>query len=292
MRVVALVLGLFVVCCGSGASSGLGVGTGESANSVPQPRCAASVRPQSEIDFAGLPPLVPTAPQLTCVLNASVSSSAYDAGYSAVFELSDGRRIQIYERRGSAPIKSGPSQTLRSGTRDVSGVAWSWMVLANGSTALSAETQGTYVELALPGDEAQVDTLVDIAGTLRPVESLPRSSAAQLCASVRLAASSSKVAAAFDSSAHSVVAWHEAPLAANGPRPISEWRQHPPSEPVAVCYFDGDFGPPRGPAPAADTTTAALPNYDRVVYVIGVDRRPIGITFGWHDGIPIRDPGR
>lgn len=227
-------------------------------------------------------------PVVKCVLNASVNSSAYDAGYSQQLELSDGRGLQLYEKRGSAPVKAGPSQTLRSGTRDVRGIKWTWAVLANGATTLSAETQGTYVELAMTGDEQQIDTLADVAGALRPVETLPRPPAAQLCTPILALGSSTKVSAAFDSSARSVVAWHETQTP-GGPRPVSEWRQHLPNEPVAVCYLDGDFGPPRGPSPPSGGATR--PNYDRVVYVAGVDRRPIPIVFGWQDRIPIRDPG-
>lgn len=289
MRRIVLACSLLVTACGSAGAQGTGLGPAPSADRIP-PQCATSVRPASEIQSAGLPPLVPISPRVICVLHASVNSSAYDAGYSQVYALSDERRLQLYERRGAKPVKDGPSQTVRSGTRDINGVVWTWEVLENGLTTLSTLTQGAYVELALPGDEAQVDTLADIASALRPVESLPRPMAAQLCASLDLASGPTKIAASFNSSAKSIVAWHETPLASNGPRPVSEWRQHPPSEPVAVCYLDGDFGPPRGPAPPVGTS-ASRPNYDRVVYVVGVDRRPIGITFGWQDRIPIRDPG-
>lgn len=289
MRPIVLVCSLLVTACGSGGAQGAAPGTALSADRIP-PQCATSVRPASEIQFAGLPPLVPISPRVVCVLNGSASSSAYDAGYSQVFALNDDRRLQLYERRGAKPVKDAPSQTLRSGTRDIGGVTWTWTVLANGVTTLSAVTLGSYVELALPGDETQVDTLVDIASALRPVETLPRPSAARICASLDVTSGPTKVAASFDSSAKSVVTWHETPLTANGPRPVSEWRQHPPTEPVAVCYLDGDFGPPRGPAPPLGASDHR-PNYDRVVYVVGVDRRPTAIVFGWQDRIPVRDPG-
>jgi hypothetical protein len=289
MRTYVLACSLLLAACGIRGSTGEALGPAPTVDPIP-PRCVTSVRPASEIQFAGLPPLVPISLRVICVLHASVSSSAYDAGYSQVYALSDERRLQLYERRGAKPVKDGPSQTVRSGTRDVNGVAWTWEVLENGLTTLNAVTQGAYVELALAGDEAQVDMLADIASALRPVESLPRPMAAQLCASLDLARGPTKIAAAFDSSPKSIVSWHETPLASNGPRPISEWRQHPPSEPVAVCYLDGDFGPPRGPAPPLGASDNR-PNYNRVVYVVGVDRRPIPIVFGWQDRIPMRDPG-
>lgn len=256
------------------------------------PRCSTSSRPQQELDFAGLPPLVPSGPPLRCLLFASVGGSAYESGYSAAIELADGRRLNLYERRGSLPDKAGPSQRLREGVRDVAGTAWSWSVLANGLTTLSTVTQGSYVELGLPGDEAQVDTLAAIAATLRAVESLPRPSAQEICASLDVSTLPVKVAGAFASSAASVARLVEAPPPPGGPQVVgSSWRAHPPSEPVAVCYLDGDLGPPRRPPPMPGTTHAPLPNWDRVVYLVGVDRHPIGWVYGWQHSIAIRDPG-
>jgi hypothetical protein len=75
-------------------------------------------------------------------------------------------------------------------------------------------------------------------------------------------------------------------------RVVSQWRDRPSTEPVAVCYLDGDFGPAKLPPPVPPTTASPRPNWNRVVYLVGVDRRPMGVTFGWQDGIPIRDPGR
>jgi hypothetical protein len=244
------------------------------------PRCPTSSRPQQELDFAGLPPLVPSGPLLRCLMVASVGGSAYDSGYSAGIELSDGRPLSLYERRSSRPDKAGPSQVTREGSRDVAGTTWSWSVLANGHTTLSAVTQGSYVELALPGDESQVDTLAAIAATLRPVESLPRPPARQICAALDVGSRSrTTVAAAFDSSAASVARLVEQPA----------WRARPPGEPVAICYLDGDFGEPRGPPPL--TGASLRPNWDRVVYFVGVDRHPIAWVWGWQHSIPLEDPG-
>lgn len=101
------------------------------------------------------------------------------------------------------------------------------------------------------------------------------------------------VAAAFASTAASVVRLIEPPPSSpGGPQVVnSSWRAHPANEPVAVCYLDGDFGPPRRPPPMPGTTDAPLPNWDRVVYLVGVNRSPIGWIWGWQTSIPLRDPG-
>lgn len=106
------------------------------------PRCAASVRTQQDLDLAGLPPLVPSRAVVRCLLHAEPPGSAYDAGYSAAIELTDGRQLRLYERRGGLPDKAGPTQTVREGVRDVAGTSWSWTVLENGLTILTAMTQG------------------------------------------------------------------------------------------------------------------------------------------------------
>jgi hypothetical protein len=58
-----------------------------------------------------------------------------------------------------------------------------------------------------------------------------------------------------------------------------------------MCYLDGDFGPARRPPPPPGTTLAPLPNWDRILVLVGVDRRPIPRVYGWQNSIPIRDPG-
>lgn len=255
------------------------------------PACS-NARPQSELDFAGIPPLVPTSPKLRCLSHASSGGSAYDAGSTHAVELTDGRGLTIYERRGPLPPKPG-SQVVRQGTRDVGGTTWTWAVLENGSTILQAMPRGVYVELAMRGDEAQLDTLAEIASTLRPVESLPRPPAREICSSLRVSSSPITVAAAFDSTAAAIAKWEETPETPGGPHVVgSEWRRHPADEPVALCYLDGDFGPPRMPPPGPGASPTALPNYDRAVYLVGVDRRPQGRVFGWKDRVVIRDPGR
>ncbi len=138
---------------------------------------------------------------------------------------------------------------------------------------------------------SQLDTLVEVASSLRPAETLRRASARDICASLPIGPTPYVVAAAFDSTAASVVKWHETPLSPGGPRPVSQWRDHPATERVAVCYLDGDFGSAKGPPPMAGNSATPLPNWNRVVYLVGADRRPIGVVFGWQDRIPIRDPG-
>jgi hypothetical protein len=253
--------------------------------------CAGDARPQVELDSAGLPPLVPTSPSLRCLLNAVSGSTNYDGGYDFAMQLTDGRVLHLYERRGSRPVKDGASPTLRAGERDVNGTKWEWATLANGATILGATSGGVYTELSLAGDESQVDTLVEVARSLRPVEAFPRPSARDICAALPVGASPLTVAAAFASTAGSVVKWQETPSSPDGPRPISQWRDHPPTEPVAVCYLDGDFGSAKGPPPLPGSNATPRPNWNRVVYLVGVDRRPIGMVFGWQDRIAIRDPG-
>jgi hypothetical protein len=280
-----------MTACGSHVGSG---GLASSADTVPaspvfMKACASGARPQTELDWAGLPPLVPSSSSLRCLLNAVGGGSTYDGGYSFTIQLTDGRVLGIYERRGMRPEKPGGAQALRTGTRDLAGVKWDWAVLANGTTILDTIRDGVYVEVSLAGDESQVDTLVDVARTFRPVETFPRPSARNICAALSIGPSPYAVAAAFDSRAASIAKWEETAPMPVGMRLVSLWRDHPATEPVALCYLDGDFGPAKGPPPLSPAT--ARPNWDRVVYLVGVDRRATAVVFGWQDSIPIRDPG-
>ena len=255
------------------------------------PRCAASMRPQSDLDFAGLPPFVVSGSTVRCLLNASNGGSAYDAGYDASIELADGRVLHLYERRGGLPTKTGGQTPLRTGARDIGGTTWAWSILQEPTLSLTNTVAGTYVELDLPGDEAGLATLTGIVSGLRPVESLPRPRARDICAALPVSSSPINVAAAFDSTAGAVATWLETPTTPDGPHEVnSEWRRHPAAEPVAVCYLDGDFGPAKHPALPSGATE--MPNWTRVVYLVGVDRHPIGRVYGWRDRIPIIDPGR
>ena len=255
------------------------------------PRCASSIRPQSDLDAAGLPPFVVSGQTVKCVLNASNGGSAYDAGYDESIELADGRVLHVYERRGGLPVKAGAQTPQREGVRDVRGATWTWSILQGPTLSLTSTAAGTYVELDLPGDESQLDTLAAIAADLRPVQSLRRPPARDLCAALRVSSNPITVAAAFDSTASAIARWLETPQPPDGPHEVnSEWRQHPAAEPVAVCYLDGDFGPAKHPPLPSGATE--MPNWTRVVYLVGVDRHPIGRVFGWKDRIQIVDPGR
>lgn len=285
-----------VLACGTPAAGGP-VLSPSSATGI-LPRCPSGARPQSELDFAGLPPFVVSRPPAKCLMNASNGGTSYDAPYDASIELTDGRVLHLYERRGGLPLKPGQTPQ-RQGVRDVGGVSWMWAILQGPTASLTNVVNGLYVELDLPGDESQLDTLTAIAADLRPVESFTRSSARDICATLHVSINPITVAAAFDSTAAAVALWQETPETTAGPHTAesphasnSAWRQHPMTEPVAVCYLDGDFGTPRGPPPGPGTTAAPLPNWDRVVYLVGVDRHPIGVVFGWRDRIAIRDPGR
>jgi hypothetical protein len=282
-----------IAACGSNVESGGGAPTPGpvAASPVYMKACPSGARPQTELDFGGLPPLVPTSTSLQCLLNVVAGGSTYDGGYNFVIQLTDGRVLQIYERRGSLPVKDGASQSLRGGERDVNGAKWQWATLTNGSTVLDWTSGGIFAELSLRGDESQVDTLVEIARSLRPAEALPRPAARDICAAVPASSSQFAVAGAFVSSAASIVKWEETAPAPVGMRVVSAWRDHPAAEPVTVCYLDGDFGPAKGPAPLPGSVATPVPNWNRVVYLVGVDRRPSPVVFGWQDRITIRDPG-
>jgi hypothetical protein len=292
---IPLQIGLIalVAACGSHVESGALTGAAGpvSASPVFLQACASGARPQTELDWAGLPPLVPTSPSMSCLLNAVGGASSYDGGYNFVIRLNDQRVLGIYERRGLRPVKDGASPSIRAGEREVNGAKWQWDTLANGSTIIELTSGGVYAALSLAGDESQVDMLVEVARSLQPVEAFPRPSAREICAALPVSSNPYAVAGAFDGSAASVAKWEETASMPVGMRVVSQWRDHPATEPVAVCYLDGDFGPAKQPPPLPGSSATPLPNWNRVVYLVGVDRRPIGVVFGWQDRIPIRDPG-
>ncbi|MDE3097127.1 MAG: hypothetical protein KGK07_14155 [Chloroflexota bacterium] len=227
---------------------------------------------------------------LRCLTAATTSGSAYDAGSDHTVELTDGHEVMLYERRGPLPAKP-TAAPVRSGVRDVSGESWRWAELADGTTVLSTMTRGTYVELSMRGDASPVDELARIAATLRPVGTLPRLRARELCAALPYPGVTS-VAAAFDSTAATMAKWEETPEYPGRPHEVSsDWRKAPLDEIVTLCYLDGHFGPAHGPAPLASSATPR-PDYDRIVLQIALDRRPIARLFGWRDTIAIRDPSK
>ena len=225
-------------------------------------------------------------------MNAQAGGSAYDTSYDYWLKTDRDAMVHLYEYRGARPTKPGPSQEITSGERVIQGARWTWSALANGAVILATVTGGTYVELSTRGDERDIDVLVAVARDLRPLGSFPRPSAHELCSTIVHGPGPITVAAAFDSTAGAVAAWEETPHLPDGPTITrSGWRDHPSSEPVAVCYLDGDFGPPRGPS-SPDVSASPRPDYDRLVYLIGIDRHPIPVVFGWRDRIDIVDPGR
>jgi len=64
----------------------------------------------------------------------------------------------------------------------------------------------------------------------------------------------------------------------NGPSPS------PGGETVYLCYFDGDFGPPRGPE------ASGVPDWSRVVVEIDANGRIDLLAGGFRDSIPVIDP--
>lgn len=138
----------------------IGAPVATSEGSTP-PRCADSVRPQSEITAAGLLPHEPRSPLLECVLFVERNSRVY--------RLTDGRSLKLFEYPVGLPFKpSGtPDQT---GTRVIDGQSWSWLTI-NGQTVLSTTlSDRVYVDLSVPtGSDLNADLAIlqSIASTLR-----------------------------------------------------------------------------------------------------------------------------
>lgn len=123
------------------------------------PRCADG-RPQSEIDFAGAMPIELRSSEIACIRIATGNSDR-------LYKLKDGRSLHLYEYVGVLPAKPTASP-LAQGSRNLNGQSWSW-TRVNGSVALSATLNGTYVELGLPesGDTPRdVDDLARLSGGL------------------------------------------------------------------------------------------------------------------------------
>ena len=134
----------------------------------PIARCSDG-RPQAEIDFAGRMLWEPTASEISCVFNATVSGP----GASRVYRLADGRFLGMYERVESLPAKPtvAPNATGRA---DVNGATWSWSILpGRGQTLLlQGSLRGApYIELsfALSDQAADLQLLRTIAASLHEV---------------------------------------------------------------------------------------------------------------------------
>lgn len=92
-----------------------------------------------------------------------------------------------------------------------------------------------------------------------------------------------RLVAAFETTRAGVEAWILSTSQSGGLSGSLETQGPDASEPAAVCYFDGDFGPPHGPV-SSDT-----PNYSRVI-VAAEDGSVRPLAAGWPSSLPIVDP--
>jgi hypothetical protein len=105
--------------------------------------------------------------------------------------------------------------------------------------------------------------------------------AADRCAAAADVFGNGSLAAAFDATAEEVASWQERKHQMVNP-PIRA--QLGPTAPVTVCYFDGDFGPARGPA------GFDIADYDRIVVLIGPDGKPHLYVSGHQGSFGLEDP--
>src|SRR2546423_14246131 len=105
MRIpVAIALIVFIATCGSPMESDVPpTSHPQPASPVYMKACSTGARPQTELDFAGLPPLVPTSSALRCLLNAVSGGAARDGGGQLIGPRSRGRGAPSHQRRGAAP---------------------------------------------------------------------------------------------------------------------------------------------------------------------------------------------
>ena len=135
----------------------------------PIARCSDG-RPQSEIDFAGRMLWEPTANEIRCVLNATVSGP----GANRAYRLTDGRVIGIYERVETLPVKPTVAP-VATGTAEVNGVTWSWSTLPAGprqTLLLQGSLAGApdiELSMELSDQAADLRLLRSIAASLRQV---------------------------------------------------------------------------------------------------------------------------
>lgn len=136
---------------------------------TPIARCADG-RPQSEIDFAGRMLWEPTASEISCVLNATVSGP----GANRAYRLTDGRVLNMYERVETLPVKPSVAP-VATGSADVNGATWSWSTLPAGprqTLLLQGSLAGApHIELymELSDQTADLRLLRSIAASLRQV---------------------------------------------------------------------------------------------------------------------------
>ena len=140
----------------------------------PIARCADG-RPQSEIDFAGRMLWEPTATEISCVLNATVSGP----GANRAYRLTDGRVLNLYERVETVPVKPTLAP-VATGSAEVNGATWSWSthsagagqtLLLQGSLAGAPDIE---LYMALSDQATDLRLLKSVAASLREVATSTR----------------------------------------------------------------------------------------------------------------------
>lgn len=96
-----------------------------------------------------------------------------------------------------------------------------------------------------------------------------------------------RLVAAFRATAADVSFWAEMRDLPRARGLSSRWRDLPSSTLLDVCYFDGDFGEPRGPVNPEDPNA---PHWTRVVSIIAPDGEPVLDGIGPDGSIDIVDP--
>ncbi len=189
----------------------------------PIARCSDG-RPQSEIDFAGRMLWEPTATEISCVLNATVSGP----GANRAYRLIDGRVLYLYERVEAVPVKPTVAP-VATGSADVNGTTWSWSILPGvgqtlllqGSLAGAPEIE---LYMALSDQAADLRLLRSIAASLREVATSTRPpNQAAACRSDQLSGTYENNGVAFL---------------------LIQWSGHGTDEIVPLRRCTGTFGPP------------------------------------------------
>jgi hypothetical protein len=100
---------------------------------------------------------------------------------------------------------------------------------------------------------------------------------------------SARLVAAFESTAGVVADWVENVAYPDAPHVVSsDWRRLAPSAPAYVCYFDGQFNAPGGPAPGASIP----PLLGRALILIDSSGMQLGpAKYGPSDSLPLARPG-
>jgi len=153
----------------------------------------------------------------------------------------------------TGPITAGPSPkpAMDESVREVTTPADEILRIRFAPVSLTNTVNGTYVELDLPGDESQLDTLAALAAGLRPVESLPRPPARDICAALRVSIGPITVAGAFDSTADAIARWIETPQTPEGPHRVVHDHRRYAGRPAAEHAPGTGAPPPDAHAPAA-----------------------------------------